>query len=128
MSNVELDLGPVWWSFGSGSSPRHISLGAGAPPNGQDGGAASAAVIEELESFFAVHGGATKTGSVAPAPASHKEPSARSPSKRALSQSVVRSVSPFIGVLFSCMRAQHKELLDPFWRGGMFPMLYCDIG
>jgi hypothetical protein len=77
------DLGRVLWSFGSGSCSRHISLGAGAPPNGRDGGAASVAVIEELESFFAMHGGAIKTGSVAPAP--HKEPSARSPPKWALS-------------------------------------------
>ena len=45
-------LEPIWWSFGSGSRPRHISLGAGAPPNSRDGGAASTAVIEELEPFL----------------------------------------------------------------------------
>ena len=70
---------PVWWSFGS--CPRHISLGAGAPPNGWGNGVASAAVVEELQPFFAVHAGATKTSSVALA--LHKEPSIKSPPKRA---------------------------------------------
>ena len=69
MSNVELDLGPVWWSFGSGSSPRHISLGAGAPPNSPGGGVASAIVIEELEPFLALHAGATNASFMAPTPA-----------------------------------------------------------
>ena len=51
---------PVWWSFGSGSCLRHISLGAGAPPNGRGSEAASATVVDELQPFFAVHEEATK--------------------------------------------------------------------
>ena len=40
--------------------PAPHQLGAGAPSNGQGSGAASAAVVEELQPFFAVHTGATK--------------------------------------------------------------------
>ena len=61
-------IGPVWWSFCSGSCPRHVSLGAGNQPP---------VAVERLllpwqrsRSCFAVHAGATKTNYVAPAPTS----------------------------------------------------------
>ena len=84
----ETSEGP-FGGFGFGSSPCHIGLGAGAPPNGQSDGAASGVIVEELEPFFALHAGATNPSSVAPAPAPapapHEEPSVSSPPKRGLS-------------------------------------------
>ena len=68
------DLGRVWWSFGSGSCSRHISLGAGAPTKrpGQWSGfcyrdsGARAVFLPCME----------EPQKLAPAPALHKEPSA----------------------------------------------------